>query len=338
MPSTQVQDWDEVNFERAWNVSDTKDEREDSPRYRGLVRVERAGRTQIAEGVAIDPKRVVSICPMPVSGEWIVFETSGQRHIGRYIAGGPRQLCLLEIEGMITTSLHLQIRRAVTVGQTLHTRTSQEPDSSWKQSRIEQLQRISGGQLITTEPVVPSPRLGQALFDDGGYLVGVYSLLEGPGGVETAVTLDWLLRELLAEKPCIKGVAKLAAMRYEDSPLPPEFDDGPRVPKDRQSHESMKRFILQIRHRIVAARNPAWYPAEARELGMEGRRDVRLRFTRDGKHHADVLGSAPDDALSRGVREWLACTPMPEVPHDLLGKELDIVMPIVFRLQKGERI
>ncbi|MBI2337339.1 MAG: energy transducer TonB [Deltaproteobacteria bacterium] len=99
-----------------------------------------------------------------------------------------------------------------------------------------------------------------------------------------------------------------------------------------QGDSLYEKYLKQVQQKIVRRRN---YPADAKQMGIEGKVLVLLVINREGQLvHYKVLKS-DHELLSNGALQTIKnASPFPPLPEHLANTELKIAVPITYHISE----
>ena len=146
-------------------------------------------------GVVIGPGSVITNCHVAMRGDTIEVTLAGASYSASVeVANEERDLCLLDVSGMVAPAVSLGSVDSVRVGQRVYAvGAPQGLDLTISDGIVSALRESQGSKIIqTTAPVSPGSS-GGGLFDTAGRMVGVVTFQTRAGqNLNFAVPADWV--------------------------------------------------------------------------------------------------------------------------------------------------
>jgi hypothetical protein len=285
-------------------------------------------------GAALNAHHVLTACPAKQSTQASVVDSSGRSLSAVLFASNPSQgLCVLHVTEAVTHSLEHRMRRVLKKGESVYAPRRIDDDAAMHESKFERFSFATGRAMIVLDPATGPIFPGQPLYDEMGYLVGMFTAATSSGkSGDMAENLEWIISLLIVPKPCIPNAAQaieMARAKLGQLSWPRDFDARNKDPDKFESN--VQQFAQEFGFRLRFSRNPYWYPPAAWSRRQSGDVSIAIRIRSNGRRTFSIVGTPVDASLADGALSILYCVPFPETPLVLKGRDIYFVQTLRFR-------
>ncbi|MEQ1881078.1 MAG: hypothetical protein ABL878_08915 [Burkholderiales bacterium] len=285
-------------------------------------------------GVALNAHHVLSACPAGQFTKASVVNFSGRSLSAVPFANNATQgLCVLQVKETVEHSLEHRMRRVLKKGEPVYAPRQIGGSTAMHESKFERFSFATGRAMVVVGPATGPIFPGQPLYDEMGYLVGMFTTATSGGkSGDMAENLEWIISLLILPKPCVPNAAQAvetARAKLGQLSWPRDFDARNKDPDKFESN--VQQFAQEFAFRLRFSRNPYWYPPAAWSRRQSGDASIAIRIRPNGKRTFAVVVFPVDDNLAEGALAILYCVPFPETPLVLKGRDIQFVQTLRFR-------
>lgn len=146
-------------------------------------------------GVVIGPGSVITNCHVAMRGDTLEVTLAGESYSASVeVANEERDLCLLNVSGLVAPAVSLGSVDSLKVGQRVYAvGAPQGLDLTISDGIVSALRESQGSKIIQTSAPVSSGSSGGGLFDTSGRMIGVVTFQTKAGqNLNFAVPADWV--------------------------------------------------------------------------------------------------------------------------------------------------